>query len=230
MTKPTGRAQERNKSKDLLAQRRAAEDEVRGGPPRPHPAPTERKDLIAEMRQRLVEAPIGYKPAKRTQVIEELVLGWLRKGYTRKVAAEQAGVDARLVQKWVHAPRPAWRPEGTPSFGEEYTAAMQEGTVILEEEALRRGLDGWDEPVYQGGTLVGHVRKYSDNLLLNTLRARRPEYRTALAPEAGGPLAVHTVNILAVPSGCYVTAEQLKLQTGSVDGSLPVQPPPVENK
>lgn len=45
----------------------------------------------------------------------------------------------------------------------------------VEREIHRRGVDGWDEPVFQGKELVGHVRKYSDRML--ELRAK------ALAPE-----------------------------------------------
>lgn len=45
---------------------------------------------------------------------------------------------------------------------------------MLEDEARRRAVDGVDEPVFQGGELVGHVRRYSDRLLEFLLRGRRP--------------------------------------------------------
>jgi hypothetical protein len=44
-----------------------------------------------------------------------------------------------------------------------------------EREAARRGIEGWREPVYQNGKLVGHKRRFSDRLLLRTLEAHRPE-------------------------------------------------------
>lgn len=45
----------------------------------------------------------------------------------------------------------------------------------LEGEAIRRGYEGWDRPVYQGGSLVGYERVYSDSLLKLMLSAVKPE-------------------------------------------------------
>jgi hypothetical protein len=58
---------------------------------------------------------------------------------------------------------------------------LEQGTQRIEDEMLRRGVEGWDEPVYQKGELVGHVRKYSDQMLAQLHRIRRPDlYRDAL--------------------------------------------------
>lgn len=45
------------------------------------------------------------------------------------------------------------------------------------DEAIRRGTDGWDEPVFHQGMVVGHKRKYSDKLLEFVIRANFEEYR-----------------------------------------------------
>ena len=71
-------------------------------------------------------------------------------------------------------------------FADEWDDAVEEATDALEAEARRRALDGWDEPVYQGGALVGYVRKYSDRMLELMLRANRTRYR-ASAVEVSGP-------------------------------------------
>jgi hypothetical protein len=47
----------------------------------------------------------------------------------------------------------------------------------LEDEIDRRGVDGWEEPVYQGGQKVGTVRRFSDNLLMFRTKRLDPEYR-----------------------------------------------------
>jgi hypothetical protein len=44
----------------------------------------------------------------------------------------------------------------------------------LETEAIRRGRDGWDRPIYQRGELVGAERIFSDTLLKMMLGALRP--------------------------------------------------------
>jgi hypothetical protein len=52
---------------------------------------------------------------------------------------------------------------------------MEAGTDLIEEEARRRVVEGYDRPVFQGGKLVGVVRVYSDELAALLLRGRRPE-------------------------------------------------------
>ena len=68
------------------------------------------------------------------------------------------------------------------AFAVAWDEAVESGTEALEDEARRRAVDGWEEPVYQQGDLVGHVRKYSDGLLTFLLKGRKPEkYRDTAA-------------------------------------------------
>jgi hypothetical protein len=68
----------------------------------------------------------------------------------------------------------------------------------LEDEALRRAVEGVEEPVYQGGKQVGVIRKYSDALLMFLLKAARPEkYRENYSIRhdgQSGPIRVQFVN------------------------------------
>lgn len=45
----------------------------------------------------------------------------------------------------------------------------------LELEAERRAVEGTEKPVFRGGKIVGHVRDYSDSMLMFLLKARYPE-------------------------------------------------------
>ena len=66
-------------------------------------------------------------------------------------------------------------------------------TEEMEQEARRRAVMGVQEPVYYRGELVGHVRKFSDTLLIFLLKARRPEiYRETIVHTGrdGGPIEV----------------------------------------
>lgn len=60
-------------------------------------------------------------------------------------------------------------------FADEWTKALEAGIDALEDEAMRRALEGGEEPVFYQGKIVGSVRKYSDTLLMFMLKARRPE-------------------------------------------------------
>ena len=65
------------------------------------------------------------------------------------------------------------------SQDEEFSAAWEEAADIgakrLEDEARRRAVEGWQDPVWHQGQQVGTVRKYSDTLLICLLKAHHPE-------------------------------------------------------
>lgn len=63
----------------------------------------------------------------------------------------------------------------------EFLAALEEAyedfRESLENEAMRRALMGWEEPVYQKGEQVGTIRKYDTRLLELMLKRHIPEYK-----------------------------------------------------
>ena len=62
------------------------------------------------------------------------------------------------------------------------------GADALEDEAVRRAVDGVDEQVFYQGKACGVVRKYSDTLLIFLLKGRRPErYRDRSSHATGVP-------------------------------------------
>ena len=70
-----------------------------------------------------------------------------------------------------------WR-DSDPAFNERMRVAGTKSIDVLETELFRRGVMGWDEPVYQGGELVGTVRKHSDACLIFALKGNAPaKYR-----------------------------------------------------
>lgn len=50
----------------------------------------------------------------------------------------------------------------------------------IRDELKRRGIEGWIEPVFQGGKRVGSYRKYSDVCLVKLASANLPEHREKL--------------------------------------------------
>lgn len=63
------------------------------------------------------------------------------------------------------------------SFAEAWEQAVEAAKYKLEAEAIRRGVDGVQEPVYYKGRVVGHRINYSDQLLMFVLRKLDPSYR-----------------------------------------------------
>ena len=50
--------------------------------------------------------------------------------------------------------------------------AWERGADLLEEEMWRRAREGVEKPVFYQGKVVGHVREFSDVLVLELIRAR----------------------------------------------------------
>lgn len=97
----------------------------------------------------------------------------LENGHPVRAACEAAG----YVRSCVYV----WRKQDD-EFAARWAKAIDIAGDLLEEEADRRGRDGYDEPVYFQGEERGAKRKYSDSLLLARLKAVRPEqYRERIA-------------------------------------------------
>lgn len=63
----------------------------------------------------------------------------------------------------------------TPSFAEQWDAALAAGLDELEQLVMERAKHGVERPVYFGGKKIGAIRSYSDALAMFVLRAKRPE-------------------------------------------------------
>lgn len=94
---------------------------------------------------------------------------WFRKHGNASEAANYAGVDRSTVAK---------ARKRSKKFNDAYVRAKQDSRRskidIAEKEMFHRAVYGRTEPVYQGGTLVGHKRKRSDALLVKVLEAESP--------------------------------------------------------
>ena len=64
-----------------------------------------------------------------------------------------------------------------PSFRVAMNEAIEEARDFALGELLRRGVRGWDEPVWYRGEEVGTIRKYSDSCLIRYVQAHFPQFR-----------------------------------------------------
>ena len=81
-------------------------------------------------------------------------------------AAAAAGIERSTHWRWM---------QDDPEYAAKFAEAHEQAVEKLEREALRRAADGWEEPVFHKGEVVGHVKKFSDTLLIFMLKAARPE-------------------------------------------------------
>lgn len=103
-------------------------------------------------------------------------------GLTVAAAARKARVGRTTVYEWL---------EGDAEFKERFDAAWDEGREVLVEEVRRRGVDGVRRPVFQGGSLVGHVQEYSDSLLMFLVKQRDPSFRESQNLNLSGSMDVN---------------------------------------
>ena len=61
------------------------------------------------------------------------------------------------------------------TFAKRWDRHLSLGIDRLQDDALRRAVDGVEQPVWRGGKKVGTVQRYDNRLLQFLLRAHRPE-------------------------------------------------------
>lgn len=81
-------------------------------------------------------------------------------------ACDAVGVNRRTVETW----RAKY-----PDFAEDYAEAMEDSTDVLDDEAVRRAVQGVPKGIYHMGERVATEQQYSDSLLTFILAGRRPE-------------------------------------------------------
>lgn len=107
--------------------------------------------------------PKKFDESAKARVIENLAtLGAMTQ------AAQCVGVTYETIR--VHR-------KSDPEFDAACENAIEAYRDALTAEVHRRGVEGWDEPVYQKGELVGHKRVYSDRMLEMQAKRFIPEYR-----------------------------------------------------
>ena len=138
-----------------------------------------------------------------------ILLERIAEGHTLKDAVAAAGISNRR--------RVLELREADPEFAAAYEDAWSNGNDALVEEARRRAVEGWDEPIASAGKIVGTKRMYDSRLLERLLAARIPAFRnqptTTLTVNAGAD----GMSVKAVQHG--VTTEEvvaLMLESGAL--------------
>ena len=89
-----------------------------------------------------------------------------KNGGNKAAAAATLGISRSTVE---------YHQKNDPVFKERLQQAREEAKQEVSEEIRRRGVEGWDEPVFFQGQEVGAIRRYSDNLLMARAKALMPE-------------------------------------------------------
>lgn len=97
----------------------------------------------------------------------------------RSAFLESLALHGNVTQAAHHAGLGRWKVyelrKQDAEFAREWEEALRESEDRLEAEAVRRAVDGVEEPYFYQGEQRGASRKYSDQLLMFLLKSRRPD-------------------------------------------------------
>jgi len=107
------------------------------------------------------------------------------------VVAETGNLSEASRQVNINPKTYQYHQKKDPDFADALELALVKGGALIEAEMRRRGIEGFDEPVFQKGGQVGVIRKYSDLVLLKLAQGRFPEkYGSVNGREGGGNIIV----------------------------------------
>ena len=99
------------------------------------------------------------------------LLSYSQMGNVRR-ACMSAHITPSSHYRWL---RESEEEGGDGKYMECFQDVLEMAADLMEEEATRRAIRGIEEPVFYKGEVVGHIRKYSDLLLIFMLKGARPE-------------------------------------------------------
>lgn len=121
------------------------------------------------------------------KLTEELKMVFCRAYAQRGIIREgttAAGISRRTYLRW--------RKEDE-AFNEACNEAKQMAVDLIEQEAMRRAIDGFDRPVIYKGEITDTYKDYSDSLLTMLMKGNKPEKykeRTEHSGSVGRPMTL----------------------------------------
>lgn len=115
-------------------------------------------------------------------------LGYLAAKGSVSYAANRSGIDRRVAYRLKASDE---------AFAARWDEALQLGVERLQDDAMRRALEGTDRPVWRAGKQVGSVKQYDNKLLQFLLKAHRPETYGDRARAGAPPLPFDLAKRLA---------------------------------
>jgi hypothetical protein len=104
-------------------------------------------------------------------------------------AALAAKVGKRTHYNWL---------ETDETYAARYEATHEEAIDKAEQELRRRGVEGYNKPVFQGGKMVGTIREFSDTCLIFYLKGRRKSVfgdKREVTGKDGGPIEANVTKV-----------------------------------
>jgi hypothetical protein len=198
-------------SKTYLIERRDKEHWNRPDrPPLQHRPPTTKQTPSHQPTNPPTDMNLTPKKERPTHEKQAAFLAAYAKSAIILTSAQEAGISRQTVYDWL---------EHDQAFSLAYHRAKEDARDIIRAEILRRGKDGWDEPVYQLAQYAGTVRKYSDTLLIFHAKMLMPEYREKQQIEHSGTVKLERPDLSRFSDEELAVLEQLAAKAVRHGGS-----------
>ena len=134
----------------------------------------------------------GKKKNQHTAIIQAAFLAAFSGCGMVKRAAEIAKIGRDDHYRWMRDDK---------TYPPRFEEARSKAITFLEDIAVERATQGWLEPVFYQGSECGTVRKFSDTLLIFTLKGNAPEkYRERFDNRHSGDMT-QTIKIITSGDG-----------------------------
>lgn len=168
------------------------------------------------------EAHSPLRPQLTTYQRQELFLAAYRKLGVITLATESVRISPKTHYDWLR--------QDVNHYRDRFSAAHEAVVDMAESELRRRGIKGYDRPVYYQGEVCGAVREYSDACLIFYLKGRRSDvFRDQVAhmgPGGGPILSLTKVQVEFVDAAQAAQAAQaqtpLEAQPLAIDSAVDV--------
>ena len=142
---------------------------------RPVPAPIDDRNLLFQMRRRIrLVSSVGQgKKAALVRARARKAMRWRSQFLKALAMSDNTSFSLKAASVAYNTYRA--HIQNDPDFAAQVREAEERGAYVLEAAAWSRAVEGRLEPVVQGGVVVAYVRKFSDRLLIELLRAHMPD-------------------------------------------------------
>lgn len=179
--------------------------------PRPITAAERDKFRAAELQRMLDVAKARWQKTHvaLTDAVKLDYLAALEVTGEHQAASDFVGIDSRTART---------RRTKDKDFQADCEIALERHRNTITAEVRRRAVEGWNEPVYQGGKLVGYKHVASDRMMEMHAKRHVPEYRDKFGVEHSGDVGI-TTGVLVIPTALVpgVTPKLRKVEQSEPD-------------
>lgn len=127
------------------------------------------------------DKPVIHGEPSNPDGLKNRFLDLLCKKFRHREALKACRLPWGVVSQWIHRDK-----EFAQAYYHVRVSTDELARILNLEEADQKAMEGWTEPVYYRGRVVGYIRRYSAKKLMEQLRSHDPEKYGPEPPKCWG--------------------------------------------